>query len=239
MPAMRALGLRIEDVALAGWNLVGVPLVMAGSLAPLLAFGGEPNSLAGVVQLLSVAGAIVAIATRPRGAPPPSAFPESEARFAFIAPLVGAITLVAGSAAAHLESDFDGLVIGLALVVTTAAMAFGDRLPVIDPGLRRAVIFPFIAICAGIFNGFAADLLEGMDVGQLVTAITVDETGFGLFLIGMIVAGLAAFYAALVVAPRVLVNPEQEHGCLIWPARFALYIASAVLGIGWLTALGG
>jgi hypothetical protein len=235
---MKALGLRLEDVALAGWNLAGVPLVAASALAPVLAFGGEPSAAAGTIQLLAVGGAIVAIATRPLGAPPPSALPSSEARLGFIAPLVGAITLVAGSASAHLEADFEGLVIGVAFIVTTAAMALGDRLPVLDAGLRRAFIFPFIAICAGIFNGFAADLLDDMDVGQLITAVTVDETGFGLFVIGMILAGLAAFYAMLVVAPRVLVTPEPWTGCLVWPARFVIYVVSAVLGIGWLAVLG-
>jgi hypothetical protein len=236
---MRALGLRIEDLLLAGWNLAGVPIVAAGSLAPILALGDEPNAPAGAVQLLAVAGAIVAVATRPAGATGSPPLPAGGVRLAFIGPLVGAVAFVAGSASAYLGLEIDGLVIGTAFVVITAAMAFGDRLPVIDARLRRALVVPFILVCAGIFNGFAADMLDGVDAGQLLAALTVDETGFGLFVVGMIVAGLAAFYAALVVAPRVLVDPEPSGGCLVWPARFVLYLVSAVLGIGWLAVAAG
>ena len=28
-------------------------------------------------------------------------------------------------------------------------------------------------------------------------------------------------------------------GCLVWPARFVLFLLSAALGIGWLTAVAG
>jgi hypothetical protein len=53
----------------------------------------------------------------------------------------------------------------------------------------------------------------------------------------MMLAGLAVFYAGLVVAPRVLAAPEHETGCFAWPARFLLFVVSAVFGIAWLTAL--
>ncbi|MGZ8513238.1 MAG: hypothetical protein ACXWWL_07345 [Candidatus Limnocylindria bacterium] len=236
---MRAVGLRAEDLVLATWNVVGVPVVAAGALAPILALGDESNALAGWVQLAAVLAAIAAIATRPAGGTPIPELPASEARLAFIGPLVGAVAFVAGSASAYLSLGIDGLVVGTAFVVITAAMVFGDRLPVIDAGLRRALILPFILVCGGIFNGFAADILDGLDVGALLASVTVDETGFGLFIVGMLLAGLGAFYAALVVAPRVLVAPEADNGCLVWPARFALYVVSAVLGIGWLSVIAG
>jgi hypothetical protein len=146
---------------------------------------------------------------------------------------------VAGSASAYLGLGIDGLVVGTAFIVITAAMVLGRRLPVIDAGLRRALILPFILVCGGIFNGFAADILDGLDVGALLASVTVDETGFGIFVVGMLLAGLGAFYAALVVAPRLLVAPEAGGGCLVWPARFVLYIVSAVLGIGWLSVIAG
>ena len=40
---MRAIGLRAEDLALAAWNVAGIPLFAAGSLAPILALGDEPD----------------------------------------------------------------------------------------------------------------------------------------------------------------------------------------------------
>lgn len=239
---MRALGLRVEDLLLAGWNVAGVPLVAAGALAPVLSLGDAPNTFAGLVQLGAVVAAIAAIATRPSGVPR-VALPERTgigARMGFLGPLIGAVTLVSGSASAYLGFGVDGVVIGTAFIVTTAAMVLGDRLPVIDRGLRRALILPFILVSGGIFNGFAADILGDLDVGELIASLTVDETGFGLFVVGMLIAGLGAFYASLVFAPRVLVEPDLDtDGCLVWPLRFVLYLASAVLGIGWLAVVAG
>jgi len=181
-----------------------------------------------------VLGAIVAVATRPTGSIATGMPLGTDARLAFYGPLVGAVAFVAGSASAYLGLGIDGPVVGTSFLVITAAMVFADRLPVIDAGLRRALVFPFIAVCAGVFNGFAAEILGDFDVGQLIASLRVDETGFGLFIVGMLVAALAAFYAALVVAPRMLVDPEAISGCLLWPVRFVIYLVSAALGIGWL-----
>ena len=234
---MRPLGIRVEDLLLAAWNAAGVPLVATAGLAPIITLGDAPNPGAGVVQLLAVVGAIVAIGTRPAGAIPGPEPLGTKSRYGFIGPLVGAMAFVAGSASAYLGFGVDGLVVGTAFIVIVAAMAFGDRLPVIDAGLRRALILPFILVAAGIFDAFAADILAGLDVGQLIAELTVDETGFGLFVVGMVIAGLAAFYAALIVAPRVLVDPQPDEGCVAWPLRFVLYLVSAALGIGWLAAI--
>jgi hypothetical protein len=236
---MGSRGIRAEDLLLAAWNAVGVPLIGAGALAPLLGLGegDRPDPIAGFLQLVAVLGAIVAIATRPSGSTVRTAPFGTDARVAFIGPLVGAMAFVAGSAAAHLGLAIDGPVIGIAFIVTVAAMILGDRLPVVDAGLRRVLLLPFILVCAGIFDGFAADLLTGLDVGELFASLRVDETGFGLFLVGMIVAGLAAFYASLVVAPRLLIGVEEAGGCLVWPMRFVLFLVSALLGIGWLSAI--
>lgn len=236
---MRALGLRIEDLLLVGWNLAGVPLVVVGTFAPIVALGDDPNVAAGVVQLLAVLGAIVAIATRPIGITQEDVLSAARVRLVFIGPLVGAIMFVSGSASAYLGFGVDALATGVAFIVIVAAIAFGDRLPVVDGRVRRALILPFVLISAGIFNGFAADVLDGLDVGELLASLTVDQTGFGIFIVGMILAALATFYAALVVAPRTLVDPEPGAGCLVWPLRFALYVASAMLGIGWLAVIAG
>jgi hypothetical protein len=246
-PVLRLVGL--EDLIVAGWNAVGIPIVAATAAAPVLELGDTPSTLGGLIQLLSVIGAIVAVATRPSGAPaaldpdrvpgPPGALASDAAgvRLALLGPLSFSVALVAGSASGHLGLDLDGPLTGLAFLAFMAVAVFGDRLPVIDAGLRRALVLPFVLVSAGIFNGFAADLLRDVDLAELIAALTVDETGFGLFILTMLVGGLATFYAALVMAPRVIVEPESSAGCVAWPLRFALYLVSAVLGIGWLTAL--
>jgi hypothetical protein len=237
---MRPLGLRIEDLLLAAWNLVGVPLIALSALAPALTLGDAQDPVAGIIQLVAVVGLIVAVATRPTGSIPSDIPLGTDARLAFYGPLVAAVAFVAGSASAYLGLGIDGFVVGTSFLIITGAMVFGDRLPVIDANLRRAFVVPFIAVCAGVFNGFAADILDDLDVGQLLTSLTVDGTGFGLFIVGMLVAALAFFYASLVVAPRMLVDPRAvAGGCLLWPLRFVLYIVSAVLGIGWLAVVAG
>jgi len=236
---MRPLGLRAEDLLLAAWNAAGVPLVAMAGLGPIVALGDAPDPVAGVVQLLAVVGAIVAVATRPTGSLPVAEPLAADGRLAFYGPLVGAMTFVSGSVSAYLGLGIDGLIVGTSFLIITGAMVFGNRLPVIDAGLRRALVLPFIAVCAGVFDGFAADILGELDVPALIGSLTVDDTGFGIFIVGMLVAALAVFYASLVVAPRMLVDPDAVGGCLTWPLRFALYLVSAALGIGWLAVIGG
>ena len=238
-PLRLARGLvRGEDLLVAGWNAVGIPIVATTAAAPLLELGGTPSAFAGIIQLLSVLGAIVAIATRPAGAPA-ALGPDGAAgaRLSFMGPLSLAVAFVAGSASGHLGLDLDGPLTGIGFLALVAAALFADRLPTIDAGIRRVLMLPFILVCSGIFNGFAADLLGDLDVPALIASLTVDETGFGLFIVTMLVGGLGMFYAALVVAPRVLVEPESTAGCVAWPLRFALFLLSAALGIGWLTAI--
>lgn len=238
MDPLKGLPLALEDLALAGWNLAAVPLLALSGSAPILKLGDAPDPVAGWIQLLAVLAAIVAIATRPSGTPLPAVQSGSiDARFAFIGPLVFAIMFVAGSASTYLGLNLEGAVVGTAFLVIVAAMVLGDRLPTIDAAFRRALLLPFVLVCAGIFDGFAAQLLGDVNVADLIASLRVDQTGFGIFVVGMLLAGLAVFYAGLIVAPRALAAPETRAGCLVWPARFALFVASAVLGITWLTAI--
>jgi hypothetical protein len=233
----RRLPLAAEDFALAAWNVGAIPLVSLGGFGRIVQLGDAPDYLAGWIQLLAVIAAVVAIATRPSGSIPTVEPGSIDGRMMIVGPLVLAIAFVAGSASSYLGLDLEGPVIGTSFIVITLAMVFANRLPTIDAGLRRAMLLPFILICAGIFDGFAAQLLGNVNLPDLITSLRVDETGFGLFIVSMLVAGLAVFYAGLVVAPRAMAAPEEIAGCLAWPARFVLFIVSAVLGIGWLTAV--
>lgn len=235
MVAARWHALHLEDAALAGWNALGVPLVTLSALRPVVELGGQPNTLAGVIQLLAVVGVIVAIATRPTGAAPASANEPARTVLPYtIGPLIGGIASVAGSASTYLGVEIDGPAIALAGLALVAALALGDRLPVVDRNLRRVLVLPFIFVSAGVFNRFAADLLDGLRIATLGGRSLSADAGFALFLVGLLVGGLAVFYAALVAAPRQLADPEHGGG---WAVRFVLYLLSAILGIGWLTAI--
>jgi hypothetical protein len=230
---------RIEDLLLAGWNAVGVPLLVAAGPMGVVQLGGDgpPDRLAGVVQLLAVVGAIVAIATRPPAADEEGRFAAAlgEARLAFIGPMVAAVAFVAGSAASHLGLAIDNALTGIAFLAVLAAAVFGNYLPVIDAGLRRALIAPFTFVAAGMFNGFAAALLTDVNLPALVGDSLAEGGAFALFILIMLVGGLAFFYAALVAAPRMVIDAESTW--LAWPLRFVLFLVSSAVGIGWLTLL--
>lgn len=229
--------LRVEDGVLVTWNALGVPLVALSALRPVVELGNEPHTLAGIIQLLAAIGAIVAIATRPAGnAPGAQPTITMGVLTAIIGPLVGGVAFVAGSASTYLGVALDGPVIGVTFLAIVGAMAFGDRLPVLDARVRRLLVLPFILVATGIFNGFAADLLAGLDPRLLGAASLSAEGGLVLFFVVMLIGGLAFFYAALVAAPRILADPGHSG---FWPLRFVVFVASAVLGIGWLTALAG
>jgi hypothetical protein len=220
-----------------------VPLlsVSGRSGTSLLSLDADLNVVVGLVQLVAVVGAIVAIATRPASVAQSSgAFSDPSLSVGrampFIGPLIGGIAFVAGSASHHLGVAVDGIAIGIASIAITAALAFADRLPVVDAALRRVLVMPFILVCAGIFDGFAAEILAGIDLDAIIGVgqAASGEIGFVLFILVMLVGGLAAFYSALVAAPRQLADPERIG---LWPVRFVLFLVSALTGIGWLTLL--
>jgi hypothetical protein len=229
--------LRIEDFLLAGWSAIGVPLVAASGAGELLEFGGELSLPAGLIQLGAVVAAIVAVATRPSVQPPLAPQPFERTQGALFGPLILAVTLVSASASDHLGLDIEGLVSGVGFVAIFGAFMLGNRLPVVDARLRRALVLPFVLVCAGIFDAFTADLLAGVNLIDLVRAAALEETGFGLFILTMVTAALGAFYAALVAAPRQLADADPDPGCVLWPIRFVLFLVSSAIGIGWLTAL--
>jgi len=231
--------LPIDDLALVVWNVAAVPLLAMTDAAPLIELGGEPATLAGLLQLAAVLAAIAAVGTRPAGSRSPADRADLGLQVMLIGPFIGAVAFVGGSASAHLGIDLDGPMVGLAFLAVVAAAAFADRLPTLNAAVRRALLAPFVFICAGIFDRLAAALLRGLDVGELVSTLTVDQTGFGVFALSLLVAGLAAFYAALVVAPRAIVLGQSVAGWMAWPVRFLVFTASALFAIGWLTALTG
>jgi hypothetical protein len=218
-----------EDVLLGLWNLVALPL---GALIPGSWSGTEPSPLAGLLMVGAVAGAIVALATRPSG---PRPRPTEARLWLFAGPLVGALALVGQTGAERLAFPGTGLVLGVAFVGGMVAFVFSDRLPVIDRGIRRALVLPLVLVGAAIFQEFSAQLLDGIDLVGLLTgtadaaATSPEMAALGLFVLTMIVGGAATFFLMLVVAPRELAEPEPHLG--VWIVRFALFLISSATGV--------
>jgi hypothetical protein len=220
--------LRVEDVLLAVWNVIGVPLGVA------LTRGGETDAsspLLGLLQAIAIVGVIVALATRTPDAPPLST--ESFRGWALAGPLIGAVALVGDEAGDNL--GFDVAILGLvAFGAVVAAFAAADRLPVLPEWQRRVAVAPFILVTSAFFTDFVADLFDGVDVTAIARALfdgsaaASELAAVSGFLVFALVAGSATFYAMLVIAPRELAAPEPL--ARVWLLRYLLFLGSALLG---------
>ena len=223
--------LPLEDLVLAGWNLVSVPIGAALG-------GGWTSSgsapLLGLLELAATGGAIVALATRDTET---AAIEDRSFRaWALAGPLMGAVVLVGGNASDRLGMNVGGFLGIAAFIAVVAAFALGSRLPVIEPTVRRLLVAPFVFVTAAFFTDFVASLLDGLDLGELARALfdgraaASELAGVAGLVAFFVIAGSAMFYAMLVIAPRELVSGERRPH--VWLLRFVVFIASAVVGAG-------
>jgi hypothetical protein len=229
MSAWRA-ALRPEDGILAAWIGVGAPV--------LTALGGTEiaeSPLAGVVIVGSVVAAIVCLGTRPRDQPRIELGETSGPRWILAGPLVGALGLVGSIGIDHLGLADESIVAVPMSLAAIVALLGNPWLPVLDATWRRLLVLPFTLVAGTIFAGFSADLVEGLDPAAVIGSIGTPEASLVAFIIVMILGGLGAFYAMLVVAPRQLADPEDAG--FRWFVRFALFLVAALTGIGWLNLL--
>lgn len=223
-----------EDLLLAGWNLVAIPVggVFADSWS-----GGEPAPLLGAIEVAAVLLAIIALATRPTG----TTEPPTEFRIWILSgPLIGALALVGSAGVDRLGMPGADVLLALAVLVGVGATAFSHRLPVVDPLRRRLLVLPLILIAAGVFQDIGSGLVDGLDPGAFVTALgsgalSSQDVSLAAFVLGFVVLGSAAFFAMLIVAPRELA--ESEPSPSIWLGRYGLFLVSAATGIGLWTVI--
>jgi hypothetical protein len=219
---------RIEDLVLAAWNVVALPVAgaFAGS-GP----GNASSMLLGLLEALAIVGVIVALATRTPDAPPLTH--ESFRGWALAGPLIGAVALVGDDAGDRLGFDI-GILGIVAFIAVVAAFALADRLPVLPEWQRRIAVAPFMLVASAHFTEIVADLFDGVDVIAIARALfdgssaPPELAAVGGFLLMALVFGSAAFYAMLVIAPRELAAPEPL--ARVWLVRYLLFLASAVVG---------
>lgn len=228
--------LRVEDGLLAAWSLA---LPVAGTW-----FGAGPGGsgdegpmpLIGAAQLLAVLGAIGALLTRPADQPPVRVGQQDAPRWIIVGPLIGALAFTSGDAVANLGLGSGDWLLPIALLAILVGTLAANHLPVVPSPLRRAFVLPFILLSATYFNGFAAVFIRGLDINAAVAATPTGDIGFAIFVLTLVVAGMAVFYTMLVVAPRELADPEEDGPR--WVVRFVLFLAASLLGVGWLAAIG-
>jgi hypothetical protein len=229
--------LRLEDGLLAAWS-VALPLVGGwfGStgILPGLEGGG---ALAGFVQLIAVLGAFAALLTRPSDQPAVRIGEVEAPRMALSGPLIGGLAFASAGAIDGLGLPSGDWLIGVSFIVLLVGTLGASHLPVVSAPLRRLLVLPFILVSSTYFNGFAGTILDSLDIGQLLAEAPAEGLSLALFILVLIVGGMAAFYAMFVVAPRELADPEGR--ALPWIARFIVYVAASLAGVSWLRIVSG
>ncbi|MFI5258717.1 MAG: hypothetical protein ACHQ01_03785 [Candidatus Limnocylindrales bacterium] len=239
--AWRRIAVRAEDWLLAGWIVIAAPILahVGGTAGPF--DSGHP--VAGLLQLAGFAGALACLATRS----PVPAGPglESEATAgsrsrildsAAIGPLVGGLLLVGGTAFAELGLDpLTAFYPTIAAVLALSVLQ--SQLPRVSNGVRRALVTPYLLAAGGIFWSLVRLVTGGIDFGAAVGGSVAGLTSGVAGTASALILGAAVYYAMLIYAPRQVA--EREGGPVEWLARFALFVVSVALGLGWLSILGG
>ena len=232
LPAAPWSALRFEDVALASWLAVVAPVATSAGGKAL-----TTGPLAGAVMVLARLLAIVCLGTRPPTQPGirlGDADPVAP-RWIIAGPLVGGLAII--SSTGFEEIGIAGVDLsGLVLLVAVAAIVLNRWLPVVSALTRRLLVLPFMLVAGSLFSYLAAAMLDTVDVAAVLASVGTPEWGLTAFILILLIGGLGAFYAMLVVAPRQLADPENAGAR--WLLRFAVFLVASLTGIGWLTLIG-
>lgn len=228
--------LRIEDVLLFGWLVLLQPLLAGlGSEGRFADLSREDDPLVGLVYLAAAAGAVVALATR---SPGEGAFEFESVRTPrsyAMAPFMAAVALIASIGAENTGIASAETAFVPAAAVTVVSFVFYNRLPTMAPNKRRALMAPFVLVCAGIFDGTMAGVFDSVDVGDLFSATGGDFQAL-VGVLALLVLFSLPFYMMFVFAPRQVT--EREGTWFAWGARYGLFLVGAIAGVGWLAAIG-
>ena len=226
--------LRLEDAALLGWMVVGVPIGRALGLVSGDPLSGGSAPVTGILLLTAVFLAISVVATRSPGDPvlgfDSISTPRSYAPMPFLLSLMMVSDM--GLEALGLES---GALIGVIFVVTMGSYVLYPHLPSLPRTLRRLMILPFIFVAGTVFSGIVGDLSALFDYRALLGDPNVTPSAFlGLFGFEVLLSGI--FYLAFILAPRMVA--EAEGTWRAWLVRYALWIAATIVSVTFLGAGG-
>ena len=231
--AKLAAKLRVEDWLLVGWIGLVAPLVARSDASQGPFDQGRP--LEGSLALVGVLGALVCLITGRSDAPPGT--DSSVLGRASVGPLTGGLLLVllSGSAGVGL-GGLPGEAVGVAAIVLLVAVRL--RWPAIPTAVRRALVTPFLLATGGIFWTIIDEVAGG---GSLLGGVAVGTTpGAALqeiaFVVGILAAFSAVYYAMLIYAPRQVAEPEG--GPVTWLVRYAIFLTSVIVGVAWLRPFG-
>jgi len=222
--------LKAEDWLLAGWVAVVSPLVFRGGGDKGPFDSGQP--VEGLLRLLAVLGVILCLAVRH---PKDEAAKPSIINRASVGPFTGGLLLVLISGFTALDVP-SNLVVWILLGAVAGALVVRFAGPPLAAPLRRALVTPFVVIAGGIYWNVIAQVagIRGVVVAGATSAI---DRNTALLALGFLALFSAVYYAMLIYAPRPVAEPEG--GLVEWVLRYVVFLASIVLGLGWLAAFAG
>lgn len=219
---------RVEDVVLAGWMVLVVPVLgrVQNSVGPFDA----GRVLDGAFGLVGVIGAIACLVTTSSDRPADEG-PNILER-AVIGPLIGGLILVATSAV-------DGLnlppVAASMLIALTVAMVVVLRLrrPTLPTQVRRALITPFTLVAGTLFSTLIHQITDGSALSGSLARV---DLGVLAVVLAFVALFAAVFFTMLVYAPRQVA--EREGSPRTWVLRYLLFVAATLVGLIWLALSG-
>jgi hypothetical protein len=220
----------VEDLVLAGWVVIVGPVLFraSGDKGPF-----DPDQpLQGLLRLGAVLCVVACLAARrapvPQGKDEPSMINRGS-----VGPFVGGLLLItiSGFTALDIGSEFVLPALVLAAAVAIVVHFVVPPLPVLA---RRALVTPFVAVAAGIYWNVIAQLTGGHGFTVTPSQVISDPHTAELIL-GVLIAFSAVYYAMLIYAPRQIAT--RDGGFFEWGIRYALFVVSVFLGVGWLGAI--
>jgi hypothetical protein len=191
---------------------------------------GQP--VEGLLRLLAVLGVILCLAVRrPKDEP---ATPSIINR-ASVGPFTGGLLLVLISGFTALDVP-SNLVIWILLAAVAAAVLIRFAGPPLAAPLRPA-LGPPLGDIAGVTYWHVLAHVAGIRAFVVPGATSATDRNTALLALGFLALFSAVYYAMLIYGPRQVAEPEG--GLLEWGLRYVVFLASIVLGIGWLAAIAG
>jgi hypothetical protein len=215
---------RLEDILLAVWLVVIVPLFAApaGSAAAT-----GPDPILGLLDVIGLLGFAACLGARSQADVVSGLMARGDILYA-VGPLFGALAFTIDDIGSRLALP-DNLAPLPLVLAAIAAIVARLRLPPLTAGQRRALVTPFILVTSRFFGDFLGGLTPLFDLRRLVAAMTEPGGVAGTLFVALIATlGVAVFYAMLVFAPRQIA--EREGSGPSWVVRFLLFVVSMALG---------
>lgn len=215
---------------MAGWVAIASPLLFRIGGDKAVFDHGQP--LEGLLRLGAVLGVLACLAVRRKVEPGSPPTPPLLNR-ASVGPFVGGLLLVMISGFTALSAP-TAAVYAVLLVAAAGMIAVHVALPPVSVLVRRALVSPFVMVAGGLYWTLIESVVGTPGAAALPRSASIDLHGAELALL-FLAAFSAIYYAMLVYAPRQIA--EREGGAVEWVLRYAAFVVSIVLGIGWLRVL--